>query len=44
MVVEDIFITLMDDEQIQVYGEKACQILWQPSLMIYVISLNVQVA
>lgn len=44
MVVQDIFIALMDDEQIQIYGEKACQILWQPSLMIYVINLNIQVA
>lgn len=38
MVVQDIFIALMDDKQIQVYGEKACQIRQLPSLMIYIIN------
>lgn len=38
MAAQDVFIALMDDEQIQVYGEKACQILQQPSLMIYIIN------
>lgn len=33
VISRDIFVTLMNVEQIHVYGEKTCQIIQQPSLL-----------